>query len=73
MISEKSSCQMLNCVKLCSVHDRLFIRRGHTDIKRGDHTVSNRILAGNIDTRLKFDMVNGKTCNFFHFGFLTFK
>ena len=40
---------MLNCVKLCSVHDRLFIRRGHTDIKRGDQVVTTSGIHGKIN------------------------
>ena len=66
MVAKKSSCKMLNGVKFCSIHHRLLIGGSHADVKSGDHAVSNRILAGNIHSRLKLDVVYCKTGNLFH-------
>ena len=57
---------MFHCVKLGSVHDRFFVRGSHADIKGSDDLISEIILAGNIDSRLEFDMVYGKAGYFFH-------
>ena len=49
-----------------SVHHRLLIGAGHTNVERSDHFDADRILSGDIDSRLQFDMVDSKTCDFFH-------
>ena len=66
MVTEKSGCEMFHGMQFSSIHDWFFIRGGHTDIKSGDYFLSEIILTGNINARLQFDMVNRKTCDFFH-------
>ena len=55
-----------------SVHDRLFIGAGHTQVKGGDYFRSHIILAGYINAGLQFDMVNGEAGYFFQFFHVSF-
>ena len=66
MVTEKSGGEMFHGMQLCCVHDRFFIWGSHTNIKSGDYFLAEIILTGNINARLQLDMVNRKTCDFFH-------
>ena len=57
---------MLNGVNLGSIHDRLIVWTCHADIKGGDDLIAHAVLAGYIDSREQFQMVDSKTGNFIH-------
>ena len=57
---------MFDGVYFCSVHHRFFVRGCHTDIECGDQGIADRVFAGYIYDRLKFLVINSKTCNFLH-------
>lgn len=57
---------MFDGVDLGGIHDRFLIRIGDTDVKGGDDGISGIVFSGNIDSRNKFVVVNGETCDLFH-------
>jgi hypothetical protein len=57
---------MLDGVNLSSVHHRLVIWFGKTQVKGCHRLTANLVLPGYIEARLQFDMINGKTGDFFH-------
>ena len=57
---------MFDGVYLSGVHHRFFVWGCHTDIERGDQGIADRVFAGYVYARLKFYVVDGKTCDFLH-------
>ena len=57
---------MLDGVNLRRIHDWLIVGACHADIKGGDDLIVHAILAGHIDAREQFQMVDGEACNFIH-------
>ena len=70
MIAQKGRCQMLHGVKLCGVHYRLFVGRGHADVKGCDDFFSQVILSRHIHAGFEKIVVYGKTLDFFHVNYL---
>ena len=57
---------MLDRVHLSSIHDGLFVRGGHAQVKGRDHGVAVAVLSGDINAGFQVEMVDRKTCDFFH-------
>ena len=72
VISQKSSAQMFNRMDFCGIHDRFIVWTCHADIKCSNDRTVHIILSGDIDARFQANMVNGKTCDFFHNDLLPF-
>ena len=57
---------MFDRMDLGSVHNRLKVRTGHTDIEGRNMAVSGDIPAGNVNTRNQFQMIDSEACDLFH-------
>ena len=66
VISEKCGAQMFNSVNLRGIHHRLLVGGGHPDVEGGNAGVAHRVLPGNVDPGLQFQMVYGETCDLLH-------
>ena len=66
LIAQEGGRQMLHGVNLGGVHHRLVVGLGQPQVKGGNGLRPNLILPGHIQSRLQLDMINGKTCDFFH-------
>lgn len=57
---------MFDRMDLGSVHDRLKVRTGHTDIEGRNMAVSGNVPSGNINTGNQFQMIDSEACDLFH-------
>ena len=51
---------MFDRMDLCSVHNRLKVRTGHTDIEGRNMAVSGNIPSGNVNTGNQFQMIDSE-------------
>ena len=66
LISQIGSRQMLDGVNLRCIQHRLIVGLGKPQVEGRHRLSADLILPGNIQSRLQFNMINGKACNFFH-------
>ena len=57
---------MFDRMDLGSVHNRLKVRTGHTDIEGRNMAVSGDIPAGNVNAGNQFQMIDSEACDLFH-------
>lgn len=57
---------MFDRMDLGSVHNRLKVRTGHTDIEGRNMAVSGNIPSGNVNTGNQFQMIDSEACDLFH-------
>ena len=57
---------MFDRMDLGSVHNRLKVRTGHTDIEGRNMAVSGNVPSGNINTGNQFQMIDSEACDLFH-------
>ena len=57
---------MFDRMDLGSVHNRLKVRTGHTDIEGRNMAVSGNIPSENINTGNQFQMIDSEACDLFH-------
>ena len=72
MVPQKRGAQVFNGVDLRSIHDRLMVGAGHTDVEGGDPGVSRGIPSGYIDAGKEFQMIDSEACDLVHRWFLSF-
>ena len=58
---------MLNGMDFCSIHDRLVVGAGHTDVEGSNGLIAYFIFSGNINARKQMQMIDSETRNFLHF------
>ena len=63
---------MFDRMDLGSVHNRLKVRTGHTDIEGRNMAVSGNIPSGNVNTGNQFQMIDSEACDLFHTPFREF-
>ena len=66
MIAKEGRPEVFDRVELRRVHDRLLIRRRHAKIKGRDHLIPVMIYAGNVNSRLQFQVIDRKARYFLH-------
>ena len=59
---------MLHGVDLGGVHHRLVVGVGDAQVEGGDGLRADAVPAGHIQTRLQFDVIDGKACDLLHYN-----
>ena len=66
-VSQEGGAEVFDRVHLRSVHDGLAVGGGHAEVECGDGGIAVVIDAGDIDTGLQYEVVDGKAGDFFQF------
>ena len=66
VISQKCGAKMLDGVHFSGIHDRFPVRGSHPQVEGRDHGIAVAVLAGDIHAGLQVDVIDRKTCDFFH-------